>query len=101
MVTHSARRLRTPHVPAGDRAGRTIHAVCLSPMFFTGKSDDALHVIDLPDASPPCELSDQTEGGLATVLGRPTYIESRPLDLNGRDSLLLVVPWLGTTWGPS
>lgn len=74
---------------------------CLQPMFLTGKSGGALHVVLPADTNPPCELRDQSEGELATVLGQPTYIESGPLDRNGSDSLLLVVPWLGTAWGQS
>jgi hypothetical protein len=81
--------------------GRAGSLNCLQPMFLIGKSGGALHVVLPADTNPPCELSDQLEGELATVLGQPTYIESGPLDRNGRDSLLLVVPWLGTAWGQS
>jgi hypothetical protein len=75
---------------------------CLAPMFFTGKTGDTLKTVGSPaDASSPCEMSDQTDGGLATVLGEPAYIESGPLDQSGTDSSLLVVPWLGTVWAQS
>lgn len=81
--------------------GRAGSFNCLQPLFLAGKSGGALHVVSPADANPPCELTDQSEGGLATVLGQPAYIESGPLDRNGRDSLLLVVPWLGAAWGQS
>jgi len=75
---------------------------CLSPMFFAGKTGDTLHRLGSPaDATSPCAMSDQSDGGLATVLGQPAYIESGSLAPNGTDSSLLVVPWLGTAWGQS
>ena len=73
---------------------------CLYSMFVVEKPGGAMQVLDSsPDVSGQCEREGGS-GGLAAVLGRPAYLESTRLGPNN-DSLLLVVPWLGTAWGDS
>ncbi len=72
---------------------------CSHPMFFQLRHGAPPLVLGLPPLDfTPC-LDRGQLGRLATVLGRPAYVESETLDHTRMDSLLLISPWQRRDWG--
>lgn len=72
---------------------------CSHPMFFQWKRGATPRVLGLPPLDfTPCLYRGQL-GRLATVLGRPAYVESETLDHTRMDTLLLISAWRGRVWG--
>lgn len=73
---------------------------CLNFTFFEWREGSALRVVgDPPMSLGPLCSREGAWGGLATVLGQPAFIAYGSLDPDNMDSLLIVAPWTGKTWG--
>lgn len=82
-----------------SRNGGQIDRYCSHAMFFKRQRGGVRHVLSLPPLyRTPCGYRHQS-GSLATVLGRPAYVESEALDLSRSDALLQISPWRGSDWG--
>lgn len=72
---------------------------CVQYMFIEWKRGAIPRVLDDPRIGMGACSRLGGWGGLATVLGRPVYMESASLDPSGNDTLLGIAPWLGGKWG--
>jgi hypothetical protein len=72
---------------------------CLQYMFIEWKRGGIPRLLDDPQIGVGACARLSSWGDLATVLGRPVYVESASLDPSGVDSLLGIAPWLGGNWG--
>ena len=80
------------------RASRRGTAGCSHAMFFRWRPGAAPSVLALPPLRlKPCIYRRQL-GRLATVLGRPAYIESETLDDTRLNPLMLISTWSGDSW---
>ncbi|MGA7538077.1 MAG: hypothetical protein WBW93_04860 [Steroidobacteraceae bacterium] len=81
--------------------GRTIAGSrdCLQYMFIEWKRGSMPRILDDPQIGVGACARLGSWGGLATVLGRPVYMESASLDPSGVDLLLGIAPWIGGNWG--
>jgi hypothetical protein len=74
-------------------------AHCLQYLFIEWKQGSIPRMLDDPQVGVGACARLGSWGGLATVLGRPVYMESASLDPSGVDSVLGIAPWLGGKWG--
>ena len=80
------------------RVSRRSTVGCSHAMFFHWRPGAAPSILALPPLRfTPCLYRWQL-GRLATVLGRPAYIESETLDDTRLDPLMLISAWSGGNW---
>ena len=72
---------------------------CLNAMFFEWQPGRPLRLLDWPPVATGACSRQGVWGGLATVLGRPAYIEYGSLDPDNMDALIAIAPWEGKNWG--
>jgi hypothetical protein len=72
---------------------------CQQYMFIEWKRGGTPRILDDPQIGVGACARLGSWGGLASVLGRPVYMESASLDPSGVDSVLGIAPWLGGNWG--
>lgn len=74
-------------------------AHCLQYLFIEWKEGSIRRLLDDPQVGVGACARLGSWGSLATVLGRPVYMEWASLDPSGIDSVLSIAPWLSGKWG--